>query len=188
MVSVRQPFGGLSGTARCERPTFRTARSFSSTTRQPSSSATTSEPRRPRDTRADCRDRATAPPTSSHRPPPSLLFRAGLPGPDRRQRARRPLTRAGLGGLHSVHRTNCVRCRHGAAVAAARFGAHRRRRRRGSSSDVAVRSRSGAPYVDGCGAHLAVRRRTCRRSSDSAQAVRRWAAVRPLRALAPNPV
>jgi len=51
-------------------------------------------------------------------------------------------------------RTNCVRCGYGAAAAAG-FRAHRRRRRTASSSDVAVRSRSGAAYVDGCGAHLA---------------------------------
>ena len=53
----------------------------------------------------------------------------------------------------TVHRTNCVRCSYDAGAAG--FSAHRRRRRSASSADVAVRSRSGAAYVDGCGAHLA---------------------------------
>src|SRR6185312_14752587 len=49
--------------------------------------------------------------------------------------------------------SNCVRCSHDATADG--FRAHRRRRRSVASSDAAVRSRSGAAYIDGCRAHLA---------------------------------
>ena len=73
----------------------------------------------------------------------------------------------------TVHRINCVRCSYDAAAAG--FRALRRRRRSAPSSDVAVRSRSGAAHVDGCGAHLA------RVVADRAGCHRRGARCGPVR-------